>query len=194
MNFLSPRNQIALGLTAIVLLAFCIARSAGYFPDRAALTSRARANLTESIALSGSTILVANGEETLAHYLQGIVERNNDLLTAGVRDGDGKLLIEIDDHDIAWTLKPGEQSHGGQMQVPLFKSASEQWGTIELAFSPIRQKGLIGWMQALEVELMTFLASSCFLIFNFFLKFVLRHLDPSKAVPRRVRDALNNLA
>ena len=194
MNFLSPRNRIALGLTGAVLLMFCIARIAGYIPDRAVLTSKARANLTESIALSGSTILVANGEETLARYLQGIVERNNDLLTAGVRDGDGKLIIEIDDHDIAWLLKPGEKSNEAQMQVPLFKSPTEQWGTIELAFSPIRQKGLIGLMQAMDVGLMTFLASSCFLLFNFVLKFVLRHLDPSKAVPRRVRDALNNLA
>ena len=194
MNFLSPRNRIALGLTCIVMLVFCLARLAGYIPDRATLTSKARANLTESIALSGSTILVANGENTLARYLQGIVERNNDLLTAGVRNSDRKLMIEIDDHDANWLLKPGEKSNEAQMQVSLFKSESEQWGTIELAFSPIRQKGLIGWMQALEVELMTFLASSCFLIFNFFLKFVLRHLDPSKAVPRRVRDALNNLA
>ena len=69
MNFLSPRNRIALGLTGAVLLVFCIARIAGYIPDRAVLTSKARANLTESIALSGSTILVANGEETLARYL-----------------------------------------------------------------------------------------------------------------------------
>lgn len=176
------------------MLVFCIARFTGYIPDRAVLKSQSRADLTESIALAGSTILVADGSDTLARYLQGVVERNDDLLSAGVRDDRGNLIIEIDDHDANWSLKPGDQSNDAEMQVPLYENEIHQWGTVELAFTPLRQKGLIGMMQAMGLGLMTFLATSCFLIFNFFLKLVLRHLDPSKAVPRRVREALDNLA
>lgn len=194
MNFLTPRNRIALGLTGGVLLVFCIARFTGHIPDPAVLKSQSRADLTESIALSSSTILVADGSDTLARYLQGVVERNDDLLSAGVRDIRGNLIIEIDDHDSNWSLEPGDQSNDAEMQVPLYENESHQWGTVELAYSPIRQKGLIGMMQAMGMGLMIFLASACFLMFNFFLKLVLRHLDPSKAVPRRVREALDNLA
>ena len=35
---------------------------------------------------------------------------------------------------------------------------------------------------------------ACFLAFALILRTVLKHLDPSKAVPKRVREALDNLA
>ena len=39
-----------------------------------------------------------------------------------------------------------------------------------------------------------FVSAASFLGFSLILRLVLKYLDPSKAVPRRVRDALNNLA
>ena len=194
MKFLSPQNRIALGLTGGVMLVICIARMLGQIPDKDALTVKSRAQLTESVALSGSTILLTGGGDGMALYLRGMVERNEDLLTAGVRDMDNELIIEIDNHKESWDLESDEMSSHSQMHVPLFESQSTQWGTIELAFTPLRQPGFFGLLQSMGFELMVFAASTSFLLFSFILGLVLKQLDPSQAAPQRVRDALNNLA
>ena len=80
------------------------------------------------------------------------------------------------------------------MHVPLFENEAAQWGTIELAFTPLRQPGFFGLLQAMGFELMVFAASASFLLFSFILGLVLKQLDPSQAAPQHVRDALNNLA
>ena len=127
----------------------------------------------------------------MALYLRGMVERNEDLLTAGVRDMDNELIIEIDNHKESWDLESDEMSSHSQMHVPLFESQSTQWGTIELAFTPLRQPGFFGLLQSMGFELMVFAASTSFLLFSFILGLVLKQLDPSQAAPQRVRDALN---
>jgi len=167
MKLFSPKNRIALGLTGGVLLVICVARMLGQIPDKDALTVKARAQLTESVALSGSTILLTGGGDELAHYMRAMVERNEDLLTAGVRDMNNELIIEIDDHEESWDLESDQMSSHSQM---------------------------VGLIQSMGFELMVFAASASFLLFNFILGLVLKHLDPSQAVPKRVRDALDNLA
>ena len=126
--------------------------------------------------------------------MQGVVERNSSLLSAGVRDAHGHLKVEAGDHSEHWTSLEEERSSETQMLVPIYRSANERWGAIELRFPPERQPGLWGQLQAMDMGLMIFVSSLCFFAFNFILRLVLKHLDPSKAVPRRVRDALDNLA
>ena len=54
--------------------------------------------------------------------------------------------------------------------------------------------GIWGFLTSIGADQIFFIGSSCFLLFNFFLGILLKHLDPSKAVPQRVRDALDSLA
>jgi PAS domain S-box-containing protein len=194
MKMLSPRNRIALGLTGAVVAVVCMAKISGLIVDSTSLKVAARAELTETIALSTSGMIMNGQSETLESFLSGVVQRNEELTSAGIRDSQDILIFESGDHSATWNLSVDEKSNHSQMQVPVFKSSDEKWGTIELQFQPIRQTGLLGLLQALDFGMMFFIGSSCFLIFNIVLRLVLKHLDPSNAVPQRVRDALNNLA
>lgn len=191
---LSPRNRIALGLTGAVVAVICVAKISGLITDATSIKVAARAELTETIALSTSGMIMNGQEETLKSFLIGVVQRNEDLTSAGIRNSDDELIFESGDHSATWELLVDAKSNHSQMQVPVFRSSSEKWGTIELQFQPIRQSGLLGLLQALDFGMMFFVGSACFLIFNVVLRLVLKHLDPSNAVPQRVRDALNNLA
>ena len=194
MKIFSPRNRIALGLTGAVVAVICIARIAGFLPDQESALVQARADLSESIALGSSSLLMNGNLSGLDAFLHGVVDRNANLESAGVRDQRGCLTIEVGDHQGHWLPLDDDQSNDAQMQVPIYKTANEKWGSVELRFRPARAPGILGVAQAMNVGLTFFVGTSCFLIFSFVLRLVLKQLDPSKAVPQRVRDALDSLA
>ena len=194
MKFLSPRNRIALGLTGAVLAVICISKITELIPDRDKMHVRSRVDLTESIALGGSATVMNGGLSPLESYLSGIVERNDELVSSGVRDSSRQLVLEIGDHKKNWQLKESDKSSHSQMQIPIFSSADEKWGTIELRFKPLHEAGFWGLLQTMDFGLMLFIGSTCFVIFSFILQLILKQLDPKKAVPQQVRDALDSLA
>ena len=194
LKFIPPRNRIAFGLTGVVIAILCVAKVVGYLPSKETLEIKARAELSESIALGSSVAMINGDTATLDAYLKGVVQRNKRLQSAGVRTDGGELIVCINNHDRKWKPLPESQSTDSQMQVPLYKTADRRWGMVELQYDSIHKSGLAGLAQAMEFEQMFFITSSCFLLFSFLLGLVLKHLDPSKAVPQRVRDALDNLA
>jgi len=77
--------------------------------------------------------------------------------------------------------------------VPIY-SGKYKWGQLELRFEPLARPGIYGVSQIPAVRIGLFLGMGCFIAFYFYLGRVLRQLDPSKAVPGRVRSALDTMA
>ena len=193
MNFLSPKNRIALGMTGAVVAVVCLARLAGYIPDRNTLLNSSRSDLAEAVALGSSLLIMTQDVEGLDSFLTGVETRNRDVQSFGVRKVDGELVMEVGEHHDHWQQIEGDYSQSSQIQVPIYESKDQKWGTVEMRFTD-RSAGISGIITTIGAEQVFFIGSSCFLLFNFFLGMVLKHLDPSKAVPQRVRDALDNLA
>ena len=193
MKFLSPRNRIAAGLTGAVVFVICLAKISGYIPDQRSLLSSARTDLSETVALGASSLIVGGDVEGLESFLEGVTARNDDVMSFAVRLKTGELAVETGDHGKHWVNSGSDRSTESQIQVPIYCSTNDKWGTIEIRFTP-PATGALGYAKMLSVGQMFFIGSSCFLIFSFILSLVLKHLDPSKAVPQRVRDALDNLA
>ena len=190
---LSPKNRIVIGLTSVVVAMLCVARVTNLIPDQQLLVQRARAEYSEVVAMSVTTMLIDNREDALQAFLQGTVERNPQLLSIGIRRTDGELQSSFGRHE-DWIPVSSNASTETQMQVPLYRSAEEKWGAIELRYTPIFAPGWYGRFQAYGAELMCFASSFCFLFFGIILQMVLKQLDPANAVPDNVRDALDNFA
>ena len=69
----------------------------------------------------------------------------------------------------------------------------ERWGQLELKFRPTGVPSLFG-MEMPWLYLAAYMLFGSLVAFYFYLGRVLRHLDPSQAVPGRVRAALDTLA
>jgi hypothetical protein len=67
-------------------------------------------------------------------------------------------------------------------------------GTVEVAFTPLRGNGFIGWIKDPVIGLIIFFAVMGFIGYGFYLRKMLRHLDPSSVIPDRVKTMLNTLA
>lgn len=191
---LSSKSRLTISLVGIASSVLLVGRPLGFVPNRELAVMVGRQQLCESIAVSGSALLATTQDtQVLEAVLKGIVERNKDLQSIGLRDGDGKIILEQGPHDRLWTLPPNAKSTERCMFVPLFRGG-EKWGTLELCFAPVHAVSIAGH-EISDMTLMVGCTSSiCFLFYQFFLKRMLRQLDPSGAVPKRVREALDNLA
>ena len=192
MKLLGTRTYISMGLVSLVSSVLLAASFFGLLPDRVGAIREGRVALAESIAAAGTAFLSSPDPRRLEDVLRFIQKRNASLLSIGLRTQDGKLVLVTGDHARHWLPMESPAAGDSQIMVHLF-SGSEPWGQLELRFEPLTAAGLAGILQTPLVPLLAFCAMLCFLGFHIYLNRVLRHLDPSQAIPGRVRSALDSL-
>jgi len=188
----STRTYIAFGLVSIVSSTLLAASFFGLIPDRIGAQQEGRLALAESAAASSTALLSSGDPSRVDALLRFIVKRNEQLLSVAFRDQEGKVQLIVGDHLRHWVpMSSGLSS--AQVAVPVF-AGSQPWGQLEFRFQPITAAGIYGLFEIPVIRLIAFSSLLCLLGFQIYLNRVLRHLDPSKAVPARVRSALDSLA
>ncbi len=190
---LAARSHVALGLSFLLGTLLLVALLFGLIPDRVGAVRAGRAGLAEAIAASGSALMNANDRDRLRSTLRLAVDRNDDLLSAALRRNDGTLFVSVGDHDRHWRPDEDDVSTDSQVKVPIW-SGNARWGAVELRFDPLVGSGWRAMVNDPRTHLILFICVSGFFVFRFYLSRVLRHLDPSQAVPQHVRSALDTLA
>lgn len=193
MKSLTAKFHIAFGEAFLVVSLVLTAIYLGLVPDHLKIIRDGRAALGEAIAVNSSILISDKDIRRLRTDLELVVERNEDILSAAVRRHDGNSLVMIGDHDVHWQKLSDEYSTDSQLQIPIW-AGSNEWGHIELKYRPLSQSGWKGFIFNLNTQLIAFIALSSFITFYLYLSKMLRHLDPSRAVPDRVRSALDTLA
>ena len=122
-----------------------------------------------------------------------LTERNTDLLSLALRRKDGRVVVATEDHVDNWKEMKDEYSQQTQVMVPIW-AGKRKWGQLELRFETLDAGGIMGIIQNPLFRIVMFMGVLCFVAFYFYLGKVLRQLDPSKAIPGRVRSALDTLA
>ena len=192
MKLLNTRTYIALGLASIVSTALLAASFLGLVPDRHAAERAGRLALAEAVAASSAAFVSSSDPTRLEDVLRFIVKRNDDLESVGLRTREGRLVIAVGEHARLWVPVESGRAPDGQVQVTLF-AGRDPWGQLEMRFRPIAPPGLPGILQTPLLLLLAFCGAVCVLSFYVYLSRVLRHLDPSQAIPGRVRSALDSL-
>ena len=186
------RVHLAIGLAALSVCMVLSASYLGLIPDMEAQIRQHRAALSETIALGVSTQLDEDAPEPLRETLVYLLGRNPGLLSIGVRAQTGELLIDTGEHEANWSPGDHEQSSDAEITIPVWRSG-QSWGRVELRFKALRDPGWLGHLQDPSLRLSLFAFASCFGLFHFYLKKMLRELDPKRAVPARVRAAYDTL-
>ncbi len=193
MRPIGATTHIALGQTLLLLSVLLAALLIGLVPDREAALREGRTALAESVAIQASALVTRSDRLALEATLRATVSRNESLLSAALRRQDGVALVRVGEHDARWDDSTGEVSTATQIVVPIW-SAGRRWGRMELRFAPLATGGFLGAANSPTAKLFAFIALGSFAVFFFYLRKMLRHLDPSQAVPPHVRSALDTLA
>ena len=177
MKGFSTKAYLAMGLSFLVASIVMASAFVGVLPDRAAAIREGRTALAELTAVNSTAAIVPEGAPRVEAMLKFMLERNKDLVSAGVRRADGVLVVAAGDHANTWKPLADDHSTDRQMQVPIL-TKSERWGQLELAFKPTGVPHLFGmempwlYLVALHVRLV--------------LRRVLHVPRPHAAPPRRV--------
>jgi PAS domain S-box-containing protein len=193
MKSLTATSRISMGMTGLVISLMLGALFLGLVPDRMGAIRQGRAALAEAIATDASTLIRRSDLRQLELNLEFLTERNDDLLSVGVRNASGRAVVRIGDHDTQWRSMDGNYSTHAQVRVPIW-SGKHKWGQVELRFLPLTEPGLMGFVKNPWNQLLAFLSFTSLIAFRLYLGKMLKHLDPSRAIPQRVRSALDTMA
>ena len=120
-------------------------------------------------------------------------ERNENVLSVGLRAADGRLLAMAGDHLQHWEPPGDDKSTSSHIQVPIH-GESGRWGVMEVSFQPFDGMVFMFFRGGSIATVILFIAIFGFGAYWIFLKRALNELDPSAVVPDRVRAALDVLA
>ena len=189
----SARFRISMGLSGMLVSILLLAAILGLIPDRNAAILEGHARLAEAIAVNSSIFITVSDIRRMKANLRAVVERNSDIWSAAVRRSDGIALVEIGDHARFIKDIDSRLSSDSQVVVPIYEGKRE-WGQVELTFKPLSLQGRYGEFIHPNYLLMMFVSLLSFLVFYLYLGKMLKQLDPSQAIPDRVRSALDTMA
>ena len=189
----SAKFRITVGLIGILTSLVLMADLLGLFPDRNSAVRDGRIAIAEAVALNTTAFITQSDLRRMEANLSLVIDRNDDILSAALRRDDGRVMVTIGEHEQYWQVLEGNHSTDAQLQVPIW-SGETKWGQMELRFHPLEKPGWEGFVTSPLALFIGFLSSLCFIVFYVYLGKMLTALNPSQAIPGRVRSTLDTIA
>ena len=182
--------RIAMGQCSVLITLLLLAAFFGLIPDRDRAVIEGRASLAEAIASNSSIFITRADLRRMEANLRLVLSRNPDILSAAVRHADEGAVVTVGEHTDHWLV---EGDPNTQLVVPIWEG-EKRWGQMEMRFTPIAPTGPLGFFLQPVNLLIGFIAIASFFAFFLYLRKMLKDLDPSQAIPDRVRSALDTMA
>jgi PAS domain S-box-containing protein len=192
-SLINARVLLTFGLVSLVMSALLGAMFIGAIPDREGNERQARAALAETVA---ATLMVdlADGRIAKAQaILEFVLSRNDSLVSLAIRNEQGEVISAAGPHLEQWQARADGKSTDTHILVPLAGNGGK-WGQTELHFKPIAQNKIWLWQADERLQLLLIVGLCCSFSFFIYLGRMLKQLDPSRAVPDRVKSALDTLS
>ena len=186
-------SRISIGLISLLLLlAILLEFFLGAFSQQTEDTKNIRLRLTENIALQITMAIQTTDLQAVNRIADQLILDEKELLSIGLRNFDGELLVDRSMHTSKWNLPEDASSSLTQVRIPIYTNEAI-WGHIELVFAPNRPNQFSDWLQdPLILSILLFVLIGTVIIY-LYLRRTLQHLDPSIVVPQRVRAAFDTL-
>lgn len=191
---MSPTARISFGLVSLLIgLLMVLDLVLKLLPDQRAMTQSVREQVAVNVAVQVKLLLNDTRQhETLHTMIKEIVQQSTEIESIGVRRESGELVMSTHEHDKLWSAPPLGLSTITSVVVPL-NSGTSKWGQLEIGYRSPWPNTLLGWLKQPTVQLVFTVSVASFIAFYLYLRRVLQHLDPSKAIPERVRVAFDTL-
>lgn len=191
---LSSRFHISMGLSSLLGSVVLLSIYLGLVPDRQANLALARASLSEAVATLSSVLLRTGDVSGIRYSLQFIADQNPGMHSIVLTRNSDKSQFEFTSElvntkraDVLLTA-PFEL-----IQVPILRG-NQEWGRLKFQFYSSKHDGLFSYYKDSPFVLIMFVGLVSFPLFYLFLGKMLKELNPSTAVPSRVRSALDTIA
>lgn len=188
---LSAKARMAMGMATLVVTMLLVLNMAGLLPDHRKTAMWGRCAISELVALQIRPVILQRDIHRMEGLLESVVERNDEILSGAIRRRDGELIAVVGDHQALWDTTV-EVSDDRQVYVPLHAGGAD-WGRVEICYKPLVRRGWMGMLDQPSNRLVIMMGLFSWLVFYLYLRKMLNHIDPTGAVPGRVRNALDTL-
>jgi len=188
---MSSIARINLSIIAITIAALITASLTGIVPDERKYVVANRAKLSESLAAGVTQLIDQYDVRKIGRPLEMFAANNEDLLSVAVRRENGNYLAEVGDHQDNWQ-QALDANRDGCYVVPI-TSAEGPWGTLEIRFEPV-YVGATSILSGSFAKLLLIVVVMVGATSWFHLRQILKYLDPSRSIPMRVQQTLDNFA
>jgi diguanylate cyclase (GGDEF)-like protein len=193
MPFLGPVGRICIGLVSLTLFLIFVADLAfGVLRDDVELAQRVRKGITEDLAIQLAVLIQKEDKDSIQRTIDALSSREAEITSVGIRRSSGDVYIQTADHDRHWVPLRDGKSTITHVAVPVY-AGKDIWGNVEVSFRPVVPKTVMGWVKHPLVLLLVVITVGGYLLYYWYMRRVLQHLDPTKAIPDRVRKALDTL-
>jgi diguanylate cyclase (GGDEF)-like protein/PAS domain S-box-containing protein len=193
MKNLSTTTRLSIGLACSTITLLLVAQWCKVVPDPSRQQLASRTKLCESMTIHFTSALENDQMTTIQTAAPWIVQKNPDILSMAVYKSDGQILVETEGHRTRWKDKQESELGATHVKIPLVKDG-RKWGIFQICFRPIVSRGIYGYLMSPWVRLSLFLSFGGIPIYWLYLRRTLRHLDPSKVIPGRVKAVLDTLS
>jgi PAS domain-containing protein len=193
MPFVGPVGRICIGLVSLTLFLIFVADLAfGVLRDDVELAQRVRKGITEDMAIQLAVLIQKEDKDSIQRTIDALSSREAEIISVGIRRNSGDVYIQTADHDRHWVPLKDAKSTITHVAVPVY-AGKDVWGNVEVSFRPVVPKTVMGWVKHPLVLLLFVITVGGYLLYYWYMRRVLEHLDPTKAIPDRVRKALDTL-
>ncbi len=192
-TLISARVLLTFGLVSLVMSALLGAMFVGAIPDRESNERLSRATQAETVT---AALMIDLSEGRIAKsqaVLEFVLERNTELISLAIRNQQGEIVSSAGPHAQQWQIPADGKSTDTHVIVPLVGNGGK-WGQTELHFKPIAPNKIGLWHADERLQILLLIGLCCSFSFYFYLGRMLKQLDPSRAVPDRVKSALDTLS
>jgi diguanylate cyclase (GGDEF)-like protein/PAS domain S-box-containing protein len=189
---ISPVARLSLGLTSLMVSLLLLLDVSGLLPDEMAMVRQTRNRTSEALAIQTAALLQMRDIVVLGRTLEGVRERDDQIRSIAVREKTGQILVAVGEHGRYWVAPEDGRSNVDHIQVPVLAN-QQQWGAVEISFEPALPNTLMGWLRHPKVLMVLAMGALGFIAFFLYMRRALQYLDPSTAVPERVKHAFDTL-
>ncbi|MCP5059623.1 MAG: sensor domain-containing diguanylate cyclase [bacterium] len=191
MGSFGPIFRISFGLVMLTSTILMGLDLLGWLPNVENRDTELRIRIAEAVATQATVGIDRGDLRSVRAALRVAVERNEEVLSAGLRAAGGRLMIDVGEHRDLWNPPADGRSTADHIGIPLYRDG-EQWSTIELRFQDQGGDGLLAnlWSHPL-LRILVLVGVVGFFAYGFYLRRTLRHLDPSAVIPTRVQATLD---
>ncbi len=182
--------RINFAILILCVASVMFASSLGWLPDERKIISQTRAKMCEAMATSITHLVSESDFRQVRSQLEVFAKRNPELISAGLRRSDGKMLASTDRHSQEWTAGLLNKNDGCY-NVPILSGDATRWGDLEIQYQPVYQ-GVAAYLNPATVLLCLLLTPMIGIACWLHLRRILKYLDPSRVIPPRVRQTLDS--
>jgi len=129
-------KRVSLGLVSLVLGLLLTAQALHLVPDRDGAVIEKRVAVCEALAIECSLAAQREDPRGMEAFVRSVARRHPDVLSAAVRDRDGRLVVDVGGHERQWAGFDGPHSTPTHMTVPVVRN-DRPWGRVEVCFRPL---------------------------------------------------------